>query len=363
MKIQTVLGEISEDEAGVTLPHEHVFIDLHCYWKDPRDRKSLELAKRKVTISTLGDLRENPEAIEDNMVVDSVKDVSDELQIFKTAGGRTIVDATTVGIGRNPRSLKKAAEKSGVNLVAGCGYYVSLSQPKPIRNWPAGKMTRRIIDDITKGIDDTGIRAGVIGEIGALNDEPDKIEIKSLAAAGRAQEETGAGVVLHTNPRAVHILLDILQDNGADLKKVAAAHADSLLSRISTGYPVDGKKERYSTEERMQHYKDLAGRGVMFAFDGFGVEYWNVSKTSGELYSRPRDIQRVEQIAELVKEGLVQNILISQDNCFKSLMTKFGGFGWEHTLKRIVPLLGWAGLSEEEVDQIIVGNPKKLLAF
>lgn len=356
------MGEISEEEAGPTLPHEHVFIDLHCYWKDPTNRKSRELAKRKVRISALGDLRENPEAIEDNLVVDSVKDITEDLQLFKSVGGRTIVDATTIGIGRNPKALKKASQRSGVNLIAGSGYYVSLSQPKAIRNWPAEKMTERIVDDITKGIDDTGVRAGIIGEIGALNDEPDNIEIKSLTAAGRAQEETGAGVVLHTNPAAVHILLDILLDNGADLRKVAAAHADSLLSKSSTGYPIDGKNERYPAEERMQHFKDLAGRGVMFAFDGFGVEYWNVSKNL-ELYSRPRDIERVKQIVDLVKEGLVRNILISQDNCFKSQMTKYGGFGREHILKRIVPLLKWGGLSEKEINQIIIGNPKKLLAF
>jgi phosphotriesterase-related protein len=307
-------------------------------------------------MSVLGNLRENPECIEDNFTVSSVADVVEELESFKAAGGKTIVDATTVGIGRSPKSLRRAADKSHVNIVAGSGYYVGISQPRSVRNWSKERMTQEIVKDLTVGIGDSEVRAGIIGEVGALNDEPNKLEAKSLAAAARSQEETGSGIILHTTPKAALKLLDLLQDNGADLGKVVAAHADALLSRRYATTAM------YSPEERLSHYSLVTKSGSYIAFDGFGAEYWNVSNDD-VFYSRPRDFERAEQIAELVREGLLRHILISQDHCFKSHMKKYGGFGWEHIPLRIMRLLKWAGLSDADVNTILVENPARFLAF
>ena len=138
--VQTVLGPVDPESLGFTLPHEHTQIALwHIegrwdYWQLTRD-----------------------EAV-----------ILKELASFKAAGGTALVDLTLPGVGRDPAWLREVSEASGLHVVMGCGWYRTAYYP------PEARIDRRTTDDladelvaeIANGVGDTGVRPGIIGEIG-----------------------------------------------------------------------------------------------------------------------------------------------------------------------------------------------------
>ena len=134
------------------------------------------------------------------------------MELFKQAGGGTVVEVSSKGLGRDALGLKKIAESSGVNIIAGCGYYKVAGHPPDMAERSVEDVTAEIVRELESGIGDTGIRAGVIGEIATgsplydvprdvwdLRDHEDMVpdEEKVLRAAGRAHIETGAPVSVH----------------------------------------------------------------------------------------------------------------------------------------------------------------------
>ena len=77
----------------------------------------------------------------------------------------------------------------------------------------------------------------------------------------------------------------------------------------------------------------------------------------------PSDKQRIEAVVELCKEGYDTQLVFSQDVCQKHLLLKYGGYGYAHLLRDIVPVLRFRGLSEKQLRNIFFENPKKILAF
>ncbi|MGH8017146.1 MAG: hypothetical protein ACREIA_02480, partial [Opitutaceae bacterium] len=193
-RVITVRGPIAAADLGFTLPHEHVLIT---HAADPN---------RNLT---------DPEA--------AVR----ELALYAAAGGRSLVEMTNIGIKRDPAALRSISERTGVNIVMGAGYYKDKWLPPETHRLSVEEMTARIVRDLEVGVDGTGIRAGIIGEVG-LSRPMTPTEERGLRAAARAQRRTGAGISLHFDiggSLAEHeAALDILVAEGADLKRVAVGH-------------------------------------------------------------------------------------------------------------------------------------------
>ena len=117
----TVLGPISPDRLGITLPHEHILIDLRCWWVDPPEASLKAIAWQPVSLANLGVLRREPFISRDNLMLFDPELALQEVRKFKRAGGNTITDVTNLGIGRDPLVLKGIAPETGLNIIMGSG--------------------------------------------------------------------------------------------------------------------------------------------------------------------------------------------------------------------------------------------------
>jgi phosphotriesterase-related protein len=200
-----------------------------------------------------------------------------------------------------------------------------------------------MVREINVGVDETGVRAGHIGEIGC--ETPTEPELKVLRAAVQAQARTGAMLSIHQvhKPGATdgqHRLLDVVEAFGGDVRRTILGHMD-----------------RSGEEPAMQ--LELLERGVTIEYDLFGYEqaHANWART-------PRsDRQRILDFVRLVEAGFRDQLVVAQDICFKTMTVTYGGWGYAHILRRVVPGMLALGLAQDDVYAILVRNPARLLAF
>src|SRR5205814_969475 len=147
-----------------------------------------------IGMEMLGRLRRDPFVNKDNLILDDINSIGEELGEFRKSGGRTVVECTTIGLGRNPLALKKISTSTKVNIIAGAGYYVEHSRPPYVAKASEDDLAEEIIRDLTVGIGDSGVRAGVIGEIG-LSAPLSAQDKKVIRAVGKAHNETGAPII------------------------------------------------------------------------------------------------------------------------------------------------------------------------
>lgn len=345
MSVMTVLGEIGADALGVVLPHEHVMLDLRNQFSPGREASKIALSEQKVNIRNLDMLSRNPLAVRDNLVLNDVKVAEEELMEFKKAGGRTVVEATSTGAGRDPLALRGLARVVGINIIAGCGYFTFDTHPADMDEKTVQTIKDEMLRDIREGIDGTGIRAGVIGEIGT-SEKLHPNEKKALIAAAQVQAETGLGLHVHTEPWGNERLnaLKIVAAEGGDLNKVVINHIDV--------------KRDFDLEE----CKEIMRQGAYIEFDNFGKEYYIDPRNRG-LLAGPfaYDIERVQVIKELINADFLNKILITNDLCFKTMLHCYGGWGYDHIVTHIVPMLMEVGVTRQQVDTLVIENPKVLL--
>ena len=136
-----------------------------------------------------------------------------------------------------------------------------------------------------------------------------------------------------------HKILDILEESGTNLNKVVLSHCDPTINDL-------------------EYHDSLAKRGAYIEYDEFGMELM-----CAEEKFLPSDGDRIKAVLEQIKRGNIEHILISQDTCFKICFTKWGGWGYAHILKHIVPRMKKAGITVEQIHKIISENPKRLLSF
>ena len=342
--MQTVLGPIEPRELGITLAHEHLLIDLSCYWAEPPEASTRAYVDRPVTIDMVGRMgwlwhvaRANLQNFDMNETLGEVKD-------FVLAGGNSIVDTTSIGLARDPLALARISRATGLNIVMGAGYYVPPAHPKDIDDLSEDELCRRIVRDVTVGVGDTGIKSGVIGEIG--NEYPlGDNECKILRAAARASVATGAPISIHTGPNddSPMEILDVLVRAGASPQRVIMGHLDHASS--------DPVKLRA-----------LAETGCFLEYDLFGIEgsNWDYVGTGG---GTKNDTERIEALELLAGLGHLDQVLVGHDACQTNELVRGGAPGYGHILETVVPRLRDAGFSAEQVDAILVHNPARALAF
>lgn len=342
MYIQTVTGAISVGDMGITLPHEHLFIDLRNQFTAFKDEKKNVLSKHPVAMSNLGRLRLNPYALQDNLVLDDMETAINEALLFKKAGGRTMVDCTSIGIKRQPQKLKELSERTGIYVIAGSGYYTQDTHPPEMADWSTEEIAEGIVRDFEEGIDGTGIKAGIIGEIGTSKEILPQ-EKKNLHASAMAFRRLNAPVYIHTYPwgHAGIEAVDILIGNGVTPSKIVLCHID--------------------VDPDITYMEALLERGVYIEFDNFGKEFVidpSERGFAGGIFIR--DLERVRIIRELVQKGYIDRLLITNDICLKSMLCCYGGWGYAHILDNVVPLMESEGLAKEAIDRIVVKNPPEV---
>ena len=337
--VRTVLGDIDPLTAGPTLIHEHLILSLTCDW---RPELHPEVAAQKVRPESLADVKRNVGACYDDLILNDLETMTAEVRRFAQVGGGTIVEVTSNGIGRDVQALAWIARASQVNIVAGCGYYSRQSHPPGLDERSVQSLASEMVREIREGVAGTGIRAGVIGELGAT-DPLHPVERRVLRAAARAQRATGAGIVAHAASSAASpfVVANVLRHAGAWMEKVVISHVDARF-----GADVDS-------------YRRLAATGCKLGFDTFGRQLYY--RGSGRQH--PSDAERITAILRLWDEGLGERILLAQDICARHELRSMGGQGYGHVMVDIVPRLLGAGLPTSAIETMLATTPAAFLSL
>ena len=339
MYIRTVLGDIAPEELGITLGHEHLLIDLRGLWDSPPPARA-HLVDQEPTLQNRGELMRNPYDSRPNLLIDDPELSFRELMHYKAAGGQGLIDMTTVGIKPDPETLRALAQRTGLHVVAGCGYYRQPVLPEEIHDRSAEAIADDLLRWLTEGMYGTTIQAGLMGELGTSSPIY-PFEERQLRAAARVQRQTGASINVHPliwGHEHLHIL-DILEEEGADLSRVAISHCDELVEP--------------------EWHARIAERGAVLSFDTFGSETFFDRSFAQE----PRDTDRIACLLRLLEQGYATQITLAHDICTRLQFRHYGGWGWDHLLTNIVPRLRHAGVSQQELDAMFIVTPRRLLTL
>jgi phosphotriesterase-related protein len=295
----SVRGPVAAAELGVTLPHEHLFIDLLREYRGAGLLRDEALAAR-------------------------------ELAAFAAAGGRTLVDCTTPDLGRDPAALRRVAEATGVQVVMGSGHYRRpYLDVDRIDRLSVDALADEIVRDLTEGVAETGIRAGIIGEIGC-DRSIGAHEERAFRAAARAHRRTGVTITTHAARWPVGLAqLDLLAEEGVDPGRVIIGHCDMVPD---PGYQLQ-----------------IARRGAFVQLDTIqGESVWDIER-------------RVALVRELLDAGFEERILLSQDICLSTDLAAAGGPGYAYLLTGFRPQLAAAGIDARIIDRLLFDNPRRAL--
>jgi phosphotriesterase-related protein len=342
-KALTVLGAVDGAALGVTLPHEHLLIDFAVMFSEPAAASEKGLAYQPVSLSNVGWVRQNFNASLDNLRLLDEQTARDEIMLFRDAGGQTVVDPTNVSLSRDPLALARIARATGLHIVMGASYYVAAAHPADMDRRSEDSVAREIVREITIGVGDTGVRAGLIGEIG--NTWPwTENEKKVVRAAVEAQKQTGAPLMIHPgrDQAAPMQIVELIAKQGGDLRRTVMCHIERTIADA-------------------RHLYDLAATGVWLEYDLFGLE--NSYYPYNPDFDMPNDGGRMAQILALIARGHQDQILMSHDIAYKSSLTKYGGYGYHHLLINVVPRLRRKGVDDAGLRRLLVENPARAFTF
>ncbi|BCH67858.1 MULTISPECIES: phosphotriesterase family protein [Rhizobium/Agrobacterium group] len=347
--VMTVLGPVPASELGKTIVHEHLFIDLSCYFRPPESEEAARAFAEPVSLFNLHVMHKDPYGSRDNCILDDVELAVREVEVFKSLGGRTIVDVTLPDIGRDVAKLAEVSKRTGVHVVAGCGHYILSAMSNATKSASLAQIEDEMMRDIVDGIDGTGIRAGIIGEIGT-GDPIDPQEIKVLRAAARVQRKTGLAITIHVHPpgRRGNEVLDILFDEGVAPDRIILGHVDTALAHLDIDF--DGA---------MDYLQSLMARGCYVESDLCGNAHY--FRTSSAAWWMPTDRERCRALAALVRLGYGDKLLLSQDVGHKHYLQSYGGWGYGHVLGDFSHHLREAGLDQADINRMFLENAHRIL--
>lgn len=333
--IRTVLGDIQPDEAGLVLPHEHT----HILW---------------------------PGAEFDHRAAfdwdDVVGQLADEFRLgAELFGLKTLVDCTTVEMGRHPKMLCAASERSGVNVVAATGFFCeSMGIPYHWRRQSVDEIAEFFVRDIREGIIGSEVRCGIIKVSSGQDDarphpSPEgpggrhmgEYEQRVFRAAARAQNLTGCPITTHIDPADWAVTniglehLELLIEEGADPQKVIIGHTF------------------YATIEQ---FEEIVSRGAYVQLDNFGTKWRGLS-----------DDTAVDLMAQLIERGYLDQLLLTFDRFWYQSRgdRPFTELDPEVATRMplsflpddLMPRMRARGIDEEAIRRITMDNPARLLAF
>ena len=327
--VATVRGPVDTDELGSVLMHEHVFL----LWHDLLAENRSSWDEEKAVQQAVGQLNE-----------------------LHQAGISTIVDLTVLGIGRNTPLVQRVAGQTAVNIVVATGVYAYVDLPlflyRPavdpaghsIATWEADDagadpLTSLFISDIEHGIGDTGVRAGILK---VATDWPGVTpgNERMLRAVARAHRATGVPISTHTNVTARTGLAQqaVFRSEGVDLGRVVIGHSGD--------------------SDDLDYLLELIDAGSYLGMDRFGMD------------STGRFEQRVAVVAELCRRGYAGRMVLAHDaSCVshgagdRKAAQQHSLPNWHmlHISQDVVPELLRRGVSQDDIDQMLVRNPAAIL--
>ena len=307
--VETLRGPVDTSTLGGTLMHEHVFV--------------------------------LSEGVEANFpsVFDEAAQVAQaraKLQDMADAGVRTMVDLTVLGIGRNiPRALA-AVSDAPVNVIVATGLYTYNEVPRYFNFRDEDAMADLFVRDITEGIQGTGVKAAVLK---CATDEPGVtpgVE-KVLRAVARAHRRTGVPVSTHTHAPTKRGLEQqkIFEEEGVDLSRVIVGHSGD--------------------SEDLDYLAALMKRGSTIGMDRFGVDIYLTTE------------KRVAVIAKLCEKGYAGQMVLAHDaSCYmdwypvEMIEQSVPRWHFRHISDEVLPMLREAGVSDRQIEQMTVGNPRRV---
>ena len=328
---------------GVTLPHEHLLIDFKVMFAEPAAASDKGRAWEPVSLANLGWVRQNFNASLDNLRLTDEQVAKDEIRLFKDAGGRTVIDPTPTSLARDPEALARIARATGLNIVMGAGYYVAAAHPPDMDRRSVDDLAREMIADVTSGVGATGIRSGLIGELGCSWPWTDN-EKKVVRAGIAAQRATGAPLMIHPgrNPRAPVDIAEYVEKEGGDLRRTIMCHICRTIADVGAVI-------------------DLAQTGIWLEYDLFGLE--NSYYPYHPAFDMPNDGGRMAHVLALIEAGHQNQILMSHDIAYKTSLVKYGGYGYHHLLVNVVPRLRMKGVDDAGLRRLLVENPTRAFSF
>jgi len=308
--INTATGTISPDQLGRTLIHEHVFVEYGGPSADclPSGRKFSAIAARCAGFG----------------------------KGIRTYGVATVVDPTTVDLGRNPLLLAEVAARTGLTIICATGIYSTGAYMKIRRELGGGidAVSELFIQELTEGIDDTRIKAGIIK---VVTGHPVIIEEERelLLAAARASVATVAPIITHTEGVLGVEQQKILGDAGVPPHRIIIGH--SCLSR-----------------DFDYHQRIVRGDSYV-AFDRFGMP------------DMP-DETRAASLQKLLDAGYASRLMVSHDSVWYWANGPSIGTGayknWVPTnfFERVIPMLRFGGATDEQFETMLTENPRRFFA-
>jgi phosphotriesterase-related protein len=313
--VETVRGPVEVDRLGPTLAHEHVFV------------------LQAEALQNYGHLWGASYWDEEARVADAIE----KLSALRAGGIETIVDPTAPGLGRYIPRIERINAEVNLNIIVATGVYAFLELPNFLAYRSPEAIAEIFVREIRVGIDDTGVKAALlkcaVEQHGIVGDVP-----KILAAVALAANETGAPVMVHTNAavQTGRLALEALTAAGVDPTRIVIAHAGD--------------------SNDLTYLRAIAETGATLGFDRFNIEHFNP------------DADRIKTLTALVAEGYGGQIHLSHDAaCFYDFMTGDPNFADEqpdylHISKTILPALLEAGVTQEQIDQMLVSNPRNLFS-
>jgi phosphotriesterase-related protein len=311
-KAQLTDGQIGYSELGRTLIHEHVLVGMPGW--------NLDLKAPKFVRS------------------EAMARAVDRLQELRSHDCKTIVDPCPMDLGRDVEFVAEVAQRSGVNIVCATGVYNEAEGiPYTFRSMPRAEIVELYVKEITEGVGETGVKAGVI-KIATGHDPASAYEQKMIGVAAEASRLTGVPIISHTNIASHgHEQVDIVEAHGG--------HANCMV----VGHSGDRDDHAYQAS--------IAERGAFVGLDRFGLEM-----------ILPDEL-RMKNLIEMVRAGHRDRILVSQDHPL-CLLGRMGPdlaaiapvWSITHIFEHILPRLADLGLASEDVEAILVQNPRALFA-
>ena len=309
--VNTVLGPVDPADLGFTLSHEHVLL------------------------SAAGVSHTYPGFIDHQQVTD---DGAAELKGAYDEGVRTIIDVTTFDLGRDIQLLAEVSRRSGVHIVACTGNHLAV--PRGFAVAPPDMVAPFFIREIEEGIEDTGIKAGIIkvaSDRGGITEAQEVI----LRAAARACNRTGTRISTHTwSPdRVGDQQVRILEDEGVDLNLVYVGHSND--------------------DTDLDYLLGLLRKGVWLGLDRY---------PGGRTGDTPNWEVRTEVLKKLLDAGFAHKIMLSHDHSIPSTNVteeqaeerrRFNPDGYLFITRKVLPRLKELGGSDADIQAMMVDNPRR----
>ncbi|HZG87981.1 hypothetical protein [Paenibacillus sp.] len=359
-KITTVLGDIPPEELGYTTAHEHVLADITLLGREVMHHKgNIPAEMLELRMENLASLRQGMSIFSDDCSLAGDIDFAvAEFKAFQRIGGRSVVDASPIGLRAPAELLKEAAQRSGIHLVTCTGIYYAAARPDEYIGKDDRFMYEVFKKEIENGIDGTDVKPGFLKcAVNTINKDGslEKSELDALRAQARLSNETGLSVHVHTgypmtNEHLYEVVDVALKECGMNPDRLLMMHQDQFLRRGNENHAYLANPET-GRNVNTDYLEKILDQGVYVGFDSWGTYVTTL----------PDDYDRLKGLIAILKKGYGSQIVCGHDCSTKAYGKTAGSYGYTRFPEMLGQLHAF-GLSEE-VRKLTVENPANLLAY